>query len=414
MDSLLNSIRVLDLTDEKGLLCGRILADLGADVIKIEEPGGDKARNIGPFYHDIPDRNKSLFWFAYNLNKRGVTLDIESADGQAIFKRLVEKADIVVESFPVGYLEKLGLSYSSLARINPKIIVASISPFGQTGPYKNYKASDIVGLGMGGYLYLCGDSEHPPVRVSVPQAYLHAASEAAVAIMIALYFRDSSGEGQWIDVSMQQSIVMNSVQAIPFWLLNQTVLERSGAFRVGLTSGTRQRQTWPCKDGFINYVIYGGRAMYSVRAPLVNWMEEEGMATEEVRKIDSPDWDVFYITQEEWVKIEEPISKFFLNHTKAELLYGGIARGVPICPLFSLSEIVDYVQLKAREFWIEVEHNELNAKIIYPGFCFKFSETPCRVWRRPPLIGEHNMEVFHEELGLTQEEITSLKEVGII
>jgi crotonobetainyl-CoA:carnitine CoA-transferase CaiB-like acyl-CoA transferase len=414
MDKLLHSIRVLDLTDQKGLLCGRILADLGADVLKIEEPGGDKARDIGPFYHDVPDPEKSLSWFAYNLNKRGITLNIETADGQAIFKRLVEKADMVVESFPVGYMDKLGLGYSSLAQINPGMIMASISPFGQTGPYKDYKTSDIVNMAMGGYLYLCGDPDHPPLRVSIPQSYLHAASEAAVAVMMALYYRDRSGEGQWIDISIQQSLVMNTVQAIPFWLLNHTLLERSGAFRVGLTSGTRQRQTWPCKDGSVNYVIMGGRATHNTRSRLVKWMEEEGMSTEDVSGISDPDWDVFYITQEDWGKIEGPISRFFLTHTKAELLYGGITRGVAICPISSPADAIDYTQLKEREFWIEVEHPELNTKIKYPGFCFKYSETPCRVWLRPPLIGEHNIEVYCDELGMSNEEIVTLKEAGVI
>jgi benzylsuccinate CoA-transferase BbsE subunit len=250
--------------------------------------------------------------------------------------------------------------------------------------------------------------------VSVPQAYLHAASEGAVAIMMALYYRDRSGEGQWIDVSMQQSVVMNTVQAIPFWLLNQTVLERSGAFRVGLTSATRQRQTWPCKDGSVNFVIMGGRAFYNTRSRLVKWMEEEGMSTEEVSKIAFRDWDGFNITQEELAKIEGPTSRFFLTHTQKELLYGGIRRGIAICPISSVADVVDYEQLKARDFWIEVEHPELNTRIGYPGFCFKFSETPCRIWRRPPLIGEHNIEVYCGGLGLSMEEIIVLKEAGIV
>jgi crotonobetainyl-CoA:carnitine CoA-transferase CaiB-like acyl-CoA transferase len=387
---------------------------MGADVIKIEKPGGDEARNIGPFYHDIPDSEKSLFWFAYNLNKKGITLNIETADGQAIFKQLVNKADIVTESFPIGYMDKLGLSYSSLAEVNPKIIMASITLFGQTGPYKDYKASDIVGMAMGGYMYLCGDPDSPPLRISAPQAYLHAGAEAAVGTMMALYYRESTGVGQYVDVSMQQSIVMCTVQAIPFWLLAQTILERSGAFRVGLTSGTRQRQTWPCKDGFVNFVIYAGPVAVTPNQRFVNWLEEEGFATEDVKKIASPDWDVFNITQEDWEDIEGPIGKFFLSHTRAELSEGGMRRLCPICPVSSPSEVVDSVQLKGREFWVEVEHPELDTKIKYPGFCFNLSETPCRVWRHAPLIGEHNMEIYRDELGLSTEEIISLKQAGII
>lgn len=415
MESLLESIRILDLTDEKGLLCARILADLGADVIKIEKPGGDDARRIGPFYHDMPDSEKSLFWFAHNLNKRGITLNIENRDGQSIIKRLVKRADVIVESFPVGYLEKQGLGYSLLTEINPGIIVASISPFGQNGPYKDYKASDIVGMAMSGYLYLCGDPDGPPVRISVPQAYLHASCEAAVGIMMALYYRELSGEGQYVDVSMQQSLVLTTIQAIPFWSLNQKILERSGAFRTGLTSGTHQRQTWRCKDGFVNFVIYGGRPFGAfTNQALVKWMDDEGMAPDHLKQIDFPNWDVSNMAQEDWEKIEEPVGRFFLTHTKTELLSEGALRGVAICPVSSPSEVIDFVQLKEREFWIEVDHPELGVTLKYPGFCFKFSETPCRVWRRAPLIGEHNEEIYHDELGLSKEEMILLKQANII
>ena len=138
-ETMLSPYRVLDLTDEKGLLCGKILGDLGADVIKIERPGGDPARNIGPFYHDEPDPEKSLFWFALNTSKRGITLDIEKADGKEIFKKLVKSADFVIESFAPGYLDKLGLGYSELERLNPGIIMVSITPFGQTGPMRTIR-----------------------------------------------------------------------------------------------------------------------------------------------------------------------------------------------------------------------------------------------------------------------------------
>lgn len=412
MEQPLSDIRVLDLTDDKGLLCGRMLADMGADVIKIEKPGGDTVRNTPPFYHDIPDPEKSLFWFAYSLNKRGITLAIDSEDGKAILRDLVRKADILVESFPVGYLKKIGLDYAALKKVNPNLIMASISPFGQTGPYKKFKASDIVGMAMGGYLYLCGDPEKPPVRISVPQAYLHAAAEAAAAVMIALAYRDSSGEGQYIDVSMQQSVVMNTFQAVPFWLIDKKVLERAGPFRVGLSAGTRQRQTWPCKNGQINFVIYGAwGATYDI---LVQWLEENGINTEDLKRLKADNWDVFNMSQERWEKVEKPIGEFFLKYTKEELSEGGMKRGIPLCPVAAPSEVVNSAQLAATGFWMNVEHNELGTSIKYPGFCYKFSETPCKVWRRAPLIGEHNMEIYHNELGLSVKQIISLKETGVI
>jgi len=160
-EGMLSPYRVLDLTDTNGLLCGKLLGDLGADVIKIERPGGDAARNLGPFYHDEADPEKSLFWFAFNTSKRGITLDIETAEGQETLKSLVKGADFVIESFPPGYLDRLGLGYSALEKINPRIILVSITPFGQTGPYKDYKAPDIVAFAMGGYMYPFGDPDRP-------------------------------------------------------------------------------------------------------------------------------------------------------------------------------------------------------------------------------------------------------------
>jgi benzylsuccinate CoA-transferase BbsE subunit len=414
MNSLLQSLRVLDITDENGLLAGRVLGDFGADVIKIEKPGGDDARSIGPFYKNIPDKEKSLFWFAHNLNKRSVTLNIETRDGQQIFKDLAAKADVVIESFQPGHLDKRGLGYATLEGINPAIIVASITPFGQTGPFRDYVSSDIVTMAMSGHLYLSGDPDRPPVRFGVPQSSLNGALEAAAGVMIALYYRDSTGKGQHVDVSMQQGMGYALVQTIPFWFLDKKVLERSGHFRVGLTSHTRQRQTWPCKDGMVNFVIYGGLPGSRVNRALVDWMYEEGMCPDYLKNIDFNTWDVFNITQEGWEEIESPVGKFFLTHTKAELLEEGAKRKCPICPVSSPSEVVNSLQLKAREFWINVEHPELGTTLKYPGFFGKLSETPCKIYRRPPLIGEHNMEVYKDILGLSEEEIVMLKQANII
>ena len=206
-EAMLSLYRVLDLTDEKGLFCGKLLGDLGADVIKIERPGGNPARNIGPFYHDEPQSEKSLFWWAFNTSKRGITLDIENAEGQENFKKLVDTADFIIESFPPGYLAKLGLDYPALQQINPGIIMVSISPFGQTGPYKDFKGPDIVVWAMGGHMYPFGDADRPPVRISHhSQAYLHAGVEAAVGAMMALYHRQMTGQGQQVDLSIQDTI----------------------------------------------------------------------------------------------------------------------------------------------------------------------------------------------------------------
>ncbi|MDO8670564.1 MAG: CoA transferase, partial [Dehalococcoidia bacterium] len=171
-DGALSPYRVLELPGEASLLGGKIMADLGADVIKIEPPGGDASRSIGPFYHDETHPEKSLYWFALNTNKRSITLNLQSSEGRDLFRRLGRTADFVVESFSPGQMDKLGIGFSALHEMNPRLILASITPFGQTGPYAGYKGSDIVAWAMGGYMYLCGESERAPLRISLPpQAY---------------------------------------------------------------------------------------------------------------------------------------------------------------------------------------------------------------------------------------------------
>ena len=182
---MLNGCRALDLTDENGLLCGKLLADLGADVIKIEKPGGDAARQQGPFFHGEADPEKSLYWFAYNTNKRGITLDLEKREGRAVFLDLAKTADFVIESFPPGWLDKRGLGYEALKAVKPDIILTSITPFGQSGPYRDYRTSDIVTMGMTGILYQTGDHDTPPVHMSQAQSPMHAGADAAVGTMLA-------------------------------------------------------------------------------------------------------------------------------------------------------------------------------------------------------------------------------------
>ena len=184
---MLSPYRVLDLTTERGLLCGQILGDLGADVIKVEPPGGSPARQLGPFYQDQPHPDRSLYWWSYNRNKRGITLNLESPDGQALLRRLVTSAHFLIESDTPGALAQHGCSYADLATLNPALVYVSITPFGQDGPKANYAESDLVVLAAGGPLILTGDEDRAPVRVSVPQAYLHASGQAAVAALIAVW-----------------------------------------------------------------------------------------------------------------------------------------------------------------------------------------------------------------------------------
>ncbi len=408
----LEGYRVLDLTDEKGFSCGCILGDLGADVIKVEPPGGEPSRKIGPFYKDIVDPEKSLYWFAYNTNKRGVTLNLELRDGQEIFKKLASTAHFIIESFSPGHMDSLGLGFSSLSRINQAIILTSITPFGQTGPYSHYKASDIVEMGMCGLMYLCGDPDRPPVRISFPQAYLHAGAEAAVGTLIAHYHREGTGEGQWVDVSIQEAAYVTTMNAPLFWPLEKRPLKRAGAWRTGLTSGVLQRQIWRCEDGYINMPIYGGPVGAKTNRALTEWMNNEGMSDDFLQSIDWPSFDMTTLDQKTWDHIEGLMQKFFLTHSRNELYSQGLRRGLMIYPVYTPEDIAGDAQLEAREYWVPVEHPELGETITYPGAIAKTSLTS-QIKKRAPLIGEHNQEIY-QELGLAKDELSSLKEAGVI
>jgi len=412
-EAMLSPYRVLDLTDEKGVLCGRILGDLGADVIKIERSGGDPSRNIGPFYHSDRNPEKSLYWWAYNCNKRGITLNIETKDGQEIFKKLVGESHVVIESSPPGYMDEIGLSYTRLSEINPGIIMASISPFGQTGPYKDYAASDLTIWAMGGLMFYCGERDRGPVAISFPQACLHAGGAAAQGTMIALYHQQLTGEGQHVDVSILESIVNNLMHIRPFWELNEMELHRAGQFRIDiLGTGAVARMIWPCKDGYVMFSIMGGATGAPSNRALFQWMEEEGMALDDIKR----DWealDMHTATQEDFDQLQKPITQFFLRHTQAELYKGALERGMMFYPVNTTKAITEDIQLKTRGFWQQVEHPELDTQISYPG-SFIRSAAESEISRRAPLIGEHNEDIYGQELGFSQAEIARLKQAGVI
>ena len=414
IDFLLAPYRVLDLTDERGLLAGKILADLGADVVQIEPPGGNPARNIGPFYGDDPQPEKSLFWWAYAANKRSITLDLEQKDGQALLKKMVAEADFLIESFAPGYLDTLGIGYDVLAEINPKLVMVSITPFGQDGPYSNYQATDIVGMALGGFMYLTGDDDRAPIRISFPHFYLHGGAAGATAAMLAHTYRITSGQGQYVDVSCQQAVAKTLAHAPQIWDIEGAILRRMGVYRQ--TSGeNRVRINWPCKDGYVNYMVQGGSVAYSTRA-LLEWMKEDSFDTADLDAIDWEKMGYGAITPELMSQLGEPLGDFFKGHTRAELVQGSLDRRILLFPVATPSALQDHPQLEARGYFKELEHPELGATVQYPGAFVKSGdgEDIAGIYRRPPLIGEHNTVIFRGELGITGSELESLKRSGVI
>ncbi len=371
--ALLDGVRVLDLTDEKGLFCGKVLGDFGADVIKIERPGGDPARNIGPFYKDIPDPEKSLFWFATNTSKRGITLNIEFPDGQELFKKLVKKADIVVESFEPGYMDCIGLGYADLKSIKPDIIFTSITPFGQTGPYAHYQATDLVGAAMGGMARILGDLGRPPVRMGAdPQSYFHAGLQGALGSMMAYYHREMTGVGQHVDVSMQDAVELTLMNAVEIFDILKANLVGLGQFFVSVRPQAGllfTRTVVPCKDGYVTLMFGGGAfagSSQSSRA-LVDWANTEGYALE-MKDFDFPTmWDGCH---------HNPGGKRYPQLLRRQVpddqdqggaVRGGNQRGILMAPCATFEDVLQNAQLEARGFWEMVEHPELGETIKYPG-----------------------------------------------
>lgn len=410
---MLEGYRALDLTDEKGFLCGKILAELGVDVIKLEKPGGDPARKIGPFWHDEKEPEKSLYWFSYNSSKRGITLDLGSEGGKNLFRHLVQTADFVIESFAPGELEKLGFGYSELCRIKKDIILTSITPFGRTGPYSQYKATDLTLMGMSGVLFMTGDSDKRPVNISLPQACMHAGADAAVGAMLANHHRRMTGEGQHVDISMQHSVAWFLSTTIPYWELDETILGRVGTFRNINSEGVVQRQVWPCKDGFIFFLMMGRQQGAKTCRQLVKWMDEAGMANEFLLNFEWELFDMATSSQELIDKISQPIAAFFKTRTKQEALEAAVSRSISLCPLMENQDLIDDPNLETRKFWTPIEHPELKTVIPYPRQFLQSSENEMETRSRAPLIGEHNAEVYGE-LGLTDEQIEELKEAGVI
>lgn len=417
-NAALSPYRVLDLSSDLGSLCSRMLADLGADVIKVEPPGGDPARWIGPFYGDLAGAERSLSWLYFNANKRGITLDLEQAKGQALLRRLVSTADFLVESFPPGYLAGLGLDYATLAALNPALIGVSVTPFGQRGPYRDFKGSDLVAWAMGGQMELDGDADRPPVRVSVPQSWSLAGAQAAAGAMMALSARRRDGLGQHVDVSAQESVVWTLMIAAQIWDISRVNPRRGGAVRRVQRPGRpplEQRVIWPCRDGFIYWTLSGGSqagAVASMRA-LVDWMAEDGCAGDALG-IDWGKQAVAALDQEAYDALTSPFRRFFLGKTKQELFEGAIARSIQLAPANNLADINASPQLAARDYFVAVDQPGLGVTLQFPGAPVRLSRTPWQITRPAPAPGEHDDEVYEGLLGLDEDERRQLRRLGVV
>jgi crotonobetainyl-CoA:carnitine CoA-transferase CaiB-like acyl-CoA transferase len=396
-ESALRGLRVLELADEKGVYCGKLLADMGADVIKIEPPGGDPTRALPPFWRDQPDPDGSLFFLYMNTNKRGVAFDITTTEGQTWFRKLAATADVVIETFPPGYLDGLDLGYEALSRENPGLVLTSITGFGQTGPHRDFKCSDLVASALGGALFVIGDSNDPPVGLAGAQAYVMASTCAAASTMMALHWRLASGVGQHVDISVEETTVaVAHIAGVGKWLDDGILPRRMGtALFASVPSGA-----YACKDGLVYLMV--NRPLHW--KALAEWVAEVTGSTaildplfEGPSSNRQPDRDLLD------VYISDLTSRF----TVEEVYREGQRRHLAVTPVNTAGAVAHDSHLAARGYFVEVEHQ--GGPLRYPGAPYRFSKTPWRIARAAPVVGEHNVAVLCGELGMSEEECRALE-----
>ena len=397
-ESPLSGYRVLDLAGPLAFHCVKLLADMGADVVKIEPPGGDQARRIPPFKDDLLHPEKSLYFLHYNTNKRGITLNLDSRDGRAIFLELARSADVVVETFRPGRMDELGLGYSVLIAENPGLIMASITPFGQTGPWRDYKATDIAGLALSNLMVLTGEPGEPPVQAPGEVAYGMASTYGAFGVAIALYHRLDTRKGQHIDVSMHECAAHIAGYFIPQY--GSSGAKPSRASRKG--EETDLYDPYETKNGYVRIFIIPVEQWRR----LVEWMgRPEAIAGPEFEKMD-------YRRRHSEV-VHAVVSDFCRRHTKEELYEEGQKRRISVTPINTVREFMESAHTKARQIFIEMEHPVIG-KYLHYGPVPRLSETPGQVKRTAALIGEHNEEIYCGELGFSKEDLIALTAAGAI
>lgn len=397
-------IRVLDVADGWGAHCGRILADLGADVVKVEPPSGESARSRPPFLDDVPGPDRSLWWIALNANKRGVTLDLTAPRGRELFIRLAARADVVIEAFPPGRFDELGVGYAVLHAANPELILASVTPYGQDGPLAGVSASDLEVTATSGSLWLAGEPGKAPVRMTLPQSHFWAGMYAAMATLLAYLARDAVG-GQHVDVSAQASMATVHAPAPLFWDQLREDHTRLGPYLIGRSRvGARFRNIWRCKDGHVAFAIQGGTIGRHTGKELTAWMSARGA---EAPLLLAMDWDSFdnqTLTQQEVDRLEAEVDRFFRTLTKAEFFAEVVARNMLGYPVAAADDIYRDPQLQARDFWQDVPLAD-GRSLRFPGVFALFDGARPAIRRPPPRLGEHNAEVL-AELGLATEAAT--------
>ena len=394
---LLSGVRVLELGgDTSAPFCGKLLAQYGAEIIKVEPPGtGEAARRKGPFAGDDPHPEKSLPFLYLNAGKLGVSLDISKSTGRTILNRLLARADIVVENFAPATSVEHGLDYPALSAIDPALIAVSITPFGLSGPYRDYPATDIVTFAYSGHMYNSGDSDREPLRNALEQSWYVAGVNAATAAMAALFQRLTTGKGQQVEVSTMECLATHMVQAVPYFNYMGAIKGRRPV------RGSGFEELMPTRDGYVVPSVQGSQP-WSVVADLI------GLEDLNDEKFVSGSGRI-----EHGEELKQLLVKGLANWDRKPLFEASGERRLVFGMAQDAGDIYDCQHLEARDFFVEVDHPEVGAAL-YPGLGPRLSSGTRAVTCPAPLLGQHNGEVFRNRLGLSAEDLVNLRSNGII
>ena len=422
----LDGVRILDLTSEMGWYCGKLLADLGADVIKVEPVGGDPARGRAPFWQGQPGRETSLRFWYFNANKRSVTVDLGQFDGRWLFGELVKTVDVVIESWTAAERSELaehGVDPDAYMESQPALVWVSITGFGLDGPKAGWEVTDIVAQAAAGIATLAGYPDGSPMRIAGNQAYIVAGISAAQGALLALLQAEASGIGQRVETSMQEALSICQETAHLQWDFLGTSRERVGERRRLPGIGT-----YETSDGYI-FSMVGIPGFGAPWSEVIQWMDEHGLAedlTEPEYLETFANFDLRILLEEsEQAKhaptlnrAQEVISKFYASKTSLELYEEGQSRRLLIGQVATPADIGESPHLAAREWWLELNQpttlGQPDAQLRFPGPPYRLSETPAVVRRPAPQIGEHNQEVWVDEVGIPAEDLIAFAGEGAI
>lgn len=404
MLGILDDVKVIELTHSlSGAFCAKLLADQGADTLKIEPPVvGDASRREPPFLGEEPNPERSSLFLSYNTNKKGITLDIETPTGKEILLRLAKTVDVLIESYPPGFLDNLNLGFSDLSKINPKLIFASITPFGQTGPYKDYLSDDLVEQAMGGHLITGGDTDKEPMALPQNQSSITVARNGAIAIAAALLYQHEAGVGQHIDICSMEAIVQTPPSHIHQFSFTGVNGGRGG--------GGGQRQVMDSmhlktQDRYVTLATAGTRG----KDPLDVWADFL-----EEPKLKDPKWKSRQTRAQEWEELRDLVESKLMSQGSYEFLEKAMAEFLVVGVVQSPLDVVNCVQLAERNSWSVLDHPQVGI-LKYPGGGYITNYgNPVEGGKAAPLLGQDNQEVYCGLLGLSQEELIALKASGVI